>query len=141
MGFEKGHKLSTGRQKGAKNKLTNDVRQAFHKVYDEMGHNIEVDGVKQTGHEAFLGWARDNPTEFYRLYGKMIPATAELTDDLHENFVDELVFEEEALHLVEGQAEVVDVGEMTQIEGECGEPTPTITPDNAPPKLESPEPS
>jgi hypothetical protein len=70
----------------------------------------------------------------------MIPATAELTDDLHENFVDELVFEEEALHLVEGQAEVVDVGTTPMIEGQSGDNTPTINPDNAPLKLESPEP-
>ncbi len=139
MGFEKGNKLGTGRPKGTKNKLTNDVRQAFHKVYDEMGENIKVDGKPMTGHEAFLGWARDNPTEFYRLYGKMIPATAELTGDIHENFVDELVFEEEQLNLVEGQANVVDVGEMTQIEGECGVDSPQIAPDNDPPNLDSPK--
>jgi hypothetical protein len=139
MVFQKGNKLSTGRAKGAKNKLTNDVRSAFHKVYNEMGENIHVDGRPMTGHEAFLSWARDNPTEFYRLYGKMIPATAELTGDVHEDFVDNLIFEEEQLNLVEGQANVVDVGEAHQIEGECGEPTPTITPDNAPLKTESPD--
>lgn len=138
--FEKGNKLSTGRAKGAKNKLTNDVRAAFHRVYDEMAHNQEVDGKKVTGHEAFLSWARENQTEFYRLYGKMIPATAELTGDIHENFVDELVFEEEQLHLVEGQANVVDVGTNPTIEGQSGDNTPTINPDNAPLKLESPEP-
>ncbi|MCP3679617.1 MAG: hypothetical protein GY782_04865 [Gammaproteobacteria bacterium] len=111
MAFEKGNTFGTGRPKGMKNRLTNDVRQAFHKVYEEMGHNIEVDGKKQTGHEAFLTWARDNQTEFYRLYGKMIPATAELGGDLHEDFVDELVFADEMGKLVEGQAvDVTDVG-------------------------------
>ncbi|GAF89360.1 unnamed protein product, partial [marine sediment metagenome] len=123
-----------------KNKLTNDVRAAFHKVYNEMGHNREVDGKKITGHEAFLEWARDNATEFYRLYGKMIPATAELTGDIHEDFVDGLVFEEETLHLVEGQAEVIDVGTKPTIEGQSGDTSPRSAPDNAPLKLESPEP-
>jgi len=44
----------------------------------------------------------------------MIPHTAELAGDVLENFIDELIFEEESLKLVEGQAEVVDVTEMGQ---------------------------
>lgn len=109
-GFQKGNKLA-GSRKGKPNRLTNDVRQVFHKVYDEMGDDDKSgkDGKPLTGHEAMLKWARDNQTEFYRLYGKMIPQTAELGDDLHEDFVATLVFEEEqAQELVE--ANVTDVG-------------------------------
>jgi hypothetical protein len=102
--FEKGN---SGRPKGSKNKLTNDVRQIFHKVYEDMGGDDEITdpitGKKRrlTGHEAMLIWARGNPTEFYRLYGKMIPTTQEIQIDNHEDFLDDLV--------IEGQAEVKEL--------------------------------
>lgn len=107
--FQKGNKAAVGNKRG-KNRLTNDVRQVFHKVYDEMGEHDkdEKTGLPLSGHQAMLKWARDNQTEFYRLYGKMIPATAELGDDLHEDFVATLVFKEEQQHLIE--ANVTDVG-------------------------------
>ncbi len=108
--FEQRNTFSTGRKKGAKNRLTNDVRQIFDKVYDGMGvDTINPDtGKPYTGTEAMLMWARDNQTEFYRLYAKMIPQTAELTGDVHEDFLDELLLEEEQAKLIEGNAKVVD---------------------------------
>jgi hypothetical protein len=131
--FTKGHKFSNGRKKGAKNRITNDVRQVFHKVYDSMGNDIEVldkaTGKKrpQTGHEAMLAWARENQTEFYRLYGKMIPATAELADDMHEDFVAGLIFEEEeAEALIETTA--VDVGDEDRLQLPSGEQTQETSP-------------
>ncbi len=136
MAFEKDNKLSTGRPKGAKNRLTNDVRAIFHRVYDEMGDGIidEKTGKPISGHQAMLAWAQANPTEFYRLYGKMIPASIEIPDDALENFIDNLIFEEEARRLVDGQAEVIDVGNSPQITGENGG---RIT-DNDPPENEKP---
>ncbi|MCP4266582.1 MAG: hypothetical protein GY777_13580 [Candidatus Brocadiaceae bacterium] len=109
--FKEGNTFSTGRKKGSKNRYSNDVRAAFHKAYDEMGKNaINPDtGKPYTGHEAFLAWARQNQTEFYRLFAKMIPRTAELGDDMHEDFVATLIFEDEA-KMIEGEAtNVVDV--------------------------------
>jgi hypothetical protein len=82
--------------------LTNDVRQIFHEVYEKMGDDGEIIDTKtgkkrkMTGIEAMLEWARGAPTEFYRLYGKMIPTTQELAIDNHEDFLDELVIEAEA---------------------------------------------
>ena len=107
--FEQGNTFSTGRKKGARNKLTNDVRAAFHKAYANMGGFDENGKLIETGDEAFLKWARENQTEFYRLFAKMIPKTAELPDDIHEDFVDTLVFEEEQVKMIEGNAKVVDV--------------------------------
>jgi len=63
--------------------------------FDENGKLIE------TGGEAFLKWARKNQTEFYRMYDKMIPRTEELSDDLHEDFIAELIFEEEQAKVIE----------------------------------------
>ena len=109
MGFKQGNQYG-GRKKGAKNRLTNDVRQAFHRAYDEMGKDDKgEDGKPLTGDEALLKWARQNQTEFYRLYGKMIPHTPELPDDLHEDFVDGLIFEEEQGRMIEGNAKIIDV--------------------------------
>ncbi len=114
--FQKGHKLATGRPKGSKNRITNDVRECFHRVYDEMGADkINPDTDKPyTGAEAMLLWARDNPTEFYRLYGKMIPQTAEITGDVHEDYLEFLVLEEELTKnkLIEAKAKVVDITDM-----------------------------
>ena len=108
--FEHGNTFSTGRKKGSRNRLTNDVRAAFHNAYDHMGGFDENGKLIETGDEAFLKWARQNQTEFYRLYAKMIPHTAELGDDLHEDFIDSLVFEEE--QMLECKAKVVDVTDL-----------------------------
>jgi hypothetical protein len=130
--FQKGNKLA-GSRKGKKNRLTNDVRQVFHKVYDEMGDDCEIQDKEtgemrpMTGHEAMLAWARENKTEYYRLYGKMIPATAELNEDMHEDFVAGLIFEEEETLLVETKA--TDVGDDDQLQLPSGE---TVQ-DSAPP--------
>ncbi len=107
--FEHGNRFSTGRKKGARNKLTNDVRAAFHKAYANMGGFDENGKLIETGDDAFLKWARQNQTEFYRLFAKMLPKTAELADDILENFVDGLIFEEEQHKLIEDKANVIDV--------------------------------
>ncbi len=131
MGFQKGNKAAVGAKRG-KNRITNDVRQVFHKVYDEMGEDVEivdpVTGEKrlQTGHEAMLAWGRENKTEFYRLYGKMIPATAELAEDMHEDFVESLIFEDEQGELIDTDA--VDVGNEPQLQLPSGETVPDVTP-------------
>lgn len=132
MVFQKGNKLGQGRPKGMKNRITNDVRQVFHRVYEEMGDGVidEKTGKPITGHQAMLAWAQDNPTEFYRLYGKMIPQTAELPDDLHEDFIDELIFEDELPKLVEAR-DVTDMGKEGQKQLPDGETTADSKPDNA----------
>ncbi len=132
MAFEKGHKLATGRPKGSKNRITNDVRQVFHRVYEEMGENIvdEKTGKPLSGHQAMLEWARMNPTEFYRLYGKMIPQTAELPADMHEDFVDDLIFEEEHPRLVDAK-DVTDMGKEGQKQLTDGETKPDKEAKNA----------
>ncbi len=106
--FTKGHNLSKGRPKNSKNKVTNDVRESFHKAYANMGGFDENGKLIETGDEAFLKWARENQTEFYRLYAKMIPKTAELAEDLHEDFVATLIFEDEQVKMIEGSAKAVD---------------------------------
>ncbi len=66
--FEQGNTLSTGRKKGSRNKLTNDVRTAFYKAYENIGGFDENGKLIETRDEVFLKWARQNQTKFYRFY-------------------------------------------------------------------------
>lgn len=51
-----------GRPKGAVNKTTAHVKNALLAVYKKHG-----------GDRALLVWARSNETEFYKLWGRMLP--------------------------------------------------------------------
>ena len=62
MAFERGREKTGGRQPGVVNRLTWAFREAVRIVYDDLG-----------GHAAFLAWARENPTEYYRIAARLIP--------------------------------------------------------------------
>lgn len=51
-----------GRVKGSKNKTTTAVKEALTAVYAKKG-----------GDAALLTWAKENETEFYKLWGRMLP--------------------------------------------------------------------
>lgn len=51
-----------GRPKGALNKSTASVKAALQNVYAKRG-----------GDAALLLWAKENETEFYKLWGRMLP--------------------------------------------------------------------
>ena len=53
-----------GRQRGTPNKITRAFRESVQIAYDAIG-----------GDEAFAAWARENPTEFYRIAARLIPVT------------------------------------------------------------------
>lgn len=57
----KGHKTG-GRQEGTRNKATLAAREAFQHAFDHIG-----------GPESLATWAKENLTEFYKLYGRLIP--------------------------------------------------------------------
>lgn len=62
----KGGKVEgSGRKKGTSNKLTTTVKDTFEKAFHLM----------QTKERVKLAqWGEDNPTEFYKLAAKLIPA-------------------------------------------------------------------
>jgi len=62
MPFEKGKNKTGGRLPGVSNKFTGAFREAIQIVYNGLG-----------GHEAFLEWARENRTEYYRIASRLIP--------------------------------------------------------------------
>ena len=51
-----------GRQIGTPNKVTAIFKDAVRTVYEDIG-----------GNEAFAIWAKENPTEFYRIASRLIP--------------------------------------------------------------------
>lgn len=51
-----------GRPKGSPNKLTSSAKQAFALAFEQIG-----------GARALGQWAAENPTEFYKLFARLIP--------------------------------------------------------------------
>ena len=62
MGAPKGHKKHGGRAKGTPNKLTKTAREAFQLAFEACG-----------GANNLTTWAQENPTEFFKLYARLIP--------------------------------------------------------------------
>ena len=62
MPFERGKPKTGGRLPGVSNKFTGAFREAVQIVYNRLG-----------GHAAFLKWARDNQSEYYRIAARLIP--------------------------------------------------------------------
>lgn len=57
-----------GRKKGSVNHFTRSVREVMAETFDRMQLLPEVN---------LLSWAKDNPTEFYKLAAKLIPIQLE----------------------------------------------------------------
>jgi hypothetical protein len=57
-----------GRQKGTPNKLGTTAKENIANVFTRLG-----------GVQAMVKWANANPTQFYQLYGKLLPLQAEVT--------------------------------------------------------------
>lgn len=70
MAFTKGMKRpkGAGRTKGVPNKLTACSRAAMMEAFDKLG-----------GVDALYGWAKENTTDFYKLWGKTIPTDTKIT--------------------------------------------------------------
>lgn len=51
-----------GRKAGSTNKFTASIKEAFRHAFDAIG-----------GTDALAAWARDNPTDFYKLAARLIP--------------------------------------------------------------------
>lgn len=60
-----GKRAGSGRKKGVPNKLTRTVKEAFEQAFNAMQ---EQPGVK------LKEWGEKNPTEFYKLAARLIPA-------------------------------------------------------------------
>ncbi len=71
MPFAKGRKRTGGRPKGKPNHHTIAVKAALEEAFNEL------DGVA-----GLIKFARKYPIEFYKLWGKLLPVTAEISGTL-----------------------------------------------------------
>lgn len=58
----KNHKPGPGRPKGSLNKTTASAKAALIAAFDKLG-----------GVPSLVEWGKNNPSDFYRLWGKMVP--------------------------------------------------------------------
>jgi hypothetical protein len=67
MGFEKGkpRPANAGRKEGSTNKLTKTVKEKVLEVFNELQEDPTAN---------MLSWAKEEPTEFYKIAAKLIPA-------------------------------------------------------------------
>ena len=65
MAFEKGKEKTGGRQVGSINKLTKTVKERVLEVFNELQDDPKAN---------MLNWAKEEPTEFYKIAAKLIPA-------------------------------------------------------------------
>lgn len=65
-----GSRSGSGRPKGARNKITLGIKENVEEVFKSLG-----------GVNAMTDWARENPTEFYKLYSKLLPKNIDATVD------------------------------------------------------------
>jgi hypothetical protein len=65
----KGQKTG-GRQAGTPNKISTAVRDNVLSVFDQIG-----------GVENMSDWAKENPTQFYALYAKLLPLQTQVSGD------------------------------------------------------------
>jgi len=69
MGFKKGLSGNPGgRPRGAKNKVTRTTRENIEQVFSMLG-----------GVGAFREWAEREPTDFYKIYSKLLPRDIEIS--------------------------------------------------------------
>lgn len=61
-GRPKGLPKSGGRKKGVVNKTTQSIRESILAVYENIG-----------GDKNFSKWASQEPTEFYKIFARLIP--------------------------------------------------------------------
>jgi len=59
-----------GRQVGTPNKVTTIFKDAVRTVYEDIG-----------GHTAFAEWAKEHPTDFYRIAARLIPTETASKED------------------------------------------------------------
>lgn len=77
MGAPLGHPKAGGRAKGTPNKFSLGAKEAFQFAFDKIG------GAEKLGE-----WANRNTTEFYKLYGRLIPTDVKIDPDANKIIVE-----------------------------------------------------
>lgn len=64
MPFQKGKPKTGGKVKGTPNKLTRTVKETVLAAFNDLQNDPKAN---------ILAWAKDEPTEFYKIAAKLIP--------------------------------------------------------------------
>lgn len=76
MAFIKGQSGNLkGKPKGALNKNTKTVKEMFNTVFSDLQNDSKAN---------LLQWAKENPSDFYRLCSKLIPTSVDLSAEIRE---------------------------------------------------------
>lgn len=76
-GRPKGTAKTGGRQKGTLNQSTRAIKEVFENAFEGLG-----------GSQAFIKWGKDNQTEFYKLYARLIPQDVNAKHGLTDSLAD-----------------------------------------------------
>jgi hypothetical protein len=79
MARPRGFTKTGGRKKGTPNRFTSSVKAVLLAAFDDLG-----------GVTALAEWAREHPTEFYRLWAKMLPRERIASPNLDDALGDDL---------------------------------------------------
>jgi hypothetical protein len=80
---------NAGRKKGVPNKLTTSVRTALETAFEKMG-----------GVDSLVKWALLEPTEFYKLYAKLLPVQVNADVTISTTLAERLARAKSAVHVV-----------------------------------------
>ena len=73
--FTEGGRPGPGRPKGSPNRTTVMMRSAIGAVFEDL--QADHGGAGRYPH--FFAWAKENPTEFYRIAARQMPVPLEMT--------------------------------------------------------------
>ena len=76
MAFKKGKTKTGGRKTGVSNKIPNTVRDSFFDTFVELQKDSKAN---------LYAWAKNNPTDFYKLSAKLIPTAMEVKAEVEMN--------------------------------------------------------
>lgn len=101
-----GKRPGAGRKLGVPNRLTTEVKEVLENAFANIG-----------GEKAFAKWAADNRTEFYKLWGKMLPSKLDANVGLNGNLEIENITAEERKRRAEKEAEELLAAVHKRIKG------------------------
>lgn len=101
-------KKTGGRKRGTPNKLTRSVKLALEESFTKMG-----------GIAALVRWGKENPTEFYKLWAKILPVEAREADAMIDSELKQLQSEKlkaEIERMKSGMPDDAEVPAVIQIQ-------------------------
>jgi hypothetical protein len=78
-----------GKKKGTPTKKTQSVKEAFRLAFEGVG------GVR-----ALVAWAKEEKTEFFKIYSKLLPREVELSGELNLRTMDDDALDQKILDIV-----------------------------------------